>query len=215
MERSPIAVLPMRADQRDAAAGVFARAFQTDPAMIAAFPDPAQRAHVMRPLGDWNIRLGELFGTVLVAGDPLAGVLTWFSSEREEELEAKIEETYGSMPDDLGPEAWAHNEAMGPLWETPHEALKAAVGEQHWYVDLVAVDPKSQGQGIGGALLRAVNQRADAEAMPCALFTFTERNVSLYQRHGYEIVCKGIAAIVPLIYWGMKRPAMETATGSP
>ena len=207
-------VVPMRADQHDGAAEVFARAFQTDPAMIAAFPDPALRARVLRPLGDWNVRLGVRFGTVLVAGDPLAGVLTFFSSEREAELEAKIADTYGSMPDELGADAWAHNQAMGPLWEIPHEALKAAVIEPHWYVDLVAVDPANQGQGIGSALLRAVNERADAKGQACALFTFTAGNVSLYLRHGYAVVCEGVAPIVPIRYWGMMRPPATAGCGT-
>jgi ribosomal protein S18 acetylase RimI-like enzyme len=80
------------------------------------------------------------------------------------------------------------------------------VAEPHWYLDLLAVDPDRQGLGIGSALLRAVNERSDADGRPCALFTFTEQNVRLYQRHGYEIVDDGEAPLMPLHYWCMKRP---------
>jgi ribosomal protein S18 acetylase RimI-like enzyme len=71
---------------------------------------------------------------------------------------------------------------------------------------LLAVDPGRQGIGIGSALLQAVNARSDADGRPCALFTFTERNAGLYQRHGYEIIAEGEAPIMPLHYWCLKRP---------
>jgi ribosomal protein S18 acetylase RimI-like enzyme len=61
--------------------------------------------------------------------------------------------------------------------------------------------------GIGSALLQAVNARSDADGRPCALFTFTERNVGLYRRHGYEIVDEGEAPLMPLHYWCLKREA--------
>lgn len=206
MSGSSIRIVPMRADQQERAAEVFARAFLGDPAMVAAFPDPIERSRVMRVMGDWNIRLGMTFGEVFVTAGQVDGVLTLFSSEREEELEEKIVDTYGSMRDEMGSEAWERNEAMGPLWEIPHEALKAAVAEPHWYLDLLAVDPDRQGIGIGSALLQAVNARSDADGRPCALFTFTERNAGLYQRHGYEIIAEGEAPIMPLHYWCLKRP---------
>ncbi|HYP60987.1 MAG TPA: GNAT family N-acetyltransferase [Thermomicrobiales bacterium] len=207
MAGTSIRVVPMRADQRERAAEVFARAFLSDPAMVATFPDSDERTRVMRVMGNWNIRLGETFGEVFVTAGEVDGVLTLFSSEREEELEEQIFDTYGSMPDEMGPEAWERNEAMGRLWEIPHEAMKAAVAEPHWYLDLLAVDPDRQGMGIGSTLLQVVNARSDADGRPCALFTFTERNVGLYQRHGYEIVAEGEAPLMPLHYWCLKRPS--------
>jgi MFS family permease len=51
----------------------------------------------------------------------------------------------------------------------------------HWYLWLLGVDPDRQGQGVGSALLAPILARADAEGLPCALETLTERNVWFYR----------------------------------
>jgi ribosomal protein S18 acetylase RimI-like enzyme len=197
----------MRPDQSGRAAEVFALAFHTDPSSIATVPDPVERARIMPLIGAWNIRLGLMYGEVLVTDGNLDGVLTVFTSEREGELEESVDDTIGELAERMGPEAWARNEELWPVWDIPHERMKEAVGEPHWYVDMLAVDPAWQGMGIGSALLQVVSDRADSDGRPCALFTYSERNVRLYERHGYEVVHAGETPIISIPYWCMKRPS--------
>jgi GNAT superfamily N-acetyltransferase len=59
----------------------------------------------------------------------------------------------------------------------------------HWYLDGLAITPKSQGLGIGSLLLQPVLDLADREEQACCLYTSTERAVRFYQRQGF-IVCE-------------------------
>src|SRR5262249_47974275 len=58
----------------------------------------------------------------------------------------------------------------------------------HWYLALLGVSPRRQGQGIGRALLTPVLRRADQEALPCYLETFVSENVPFYERRGFRVV---------------------------
>lgn len=57
--------------------------------------------------------------------------------------------------------------------------------EPHWYLPLIGVQPSKQGNGYGSALLRASLARSDADGAPAYLEATSERNVPLYERHGF------------------------------
>lgn len=59
---------------------------------------------------------------------------------------------------------------------------------KHWYLGYLGVAPGHQGQGIGAAMLREVLAEADAAGLPAYLESSNERNLSLYQRHGFDVV---------------------------
>jgi len=58
----------------------------------------------------------------------------------------------------------------------------------HGYLALLAVDPRCQGLGFGGALLRPVLARLEESGLPCYLETHTPRNVSFYGHFGFDVV---------------------------
>jgi ribosomal-protein-alanine N-acetyltransferase len=57
-------------------------------------------------------------------------------------------------------------------------------------VHTIAVDPASQGRGVGTALLRALLERADEVAAPTFLEVRTDNApaIALYQAHGFESI---------------------------
>ena len=61
--------------------------------------------------------------------------------------------------------------------------------QPHFYIDILAVNPESQGKGIGRALLSKVHQisEQDSESYGVALDTHTQENVDYYKRCGYEV----------------------------
>jgi ribosomal protein S18 acetylase RimI-like enzyme len=59
--------------------------------------------------------------------------------------------------------------------------------EPHWYLAVLGVDPSRQGRGFGSHLMQPVLERCDSDEIPAYLETDTERNVTLYQRHGFEV----------------------------
>jgi GNAT superfamily N-acetyltransferase len=60
--------------------------------------------------------------------------------------------------------------------------------EPHWYLPFVGVQPGWQGRGIGSALLEPVLERCDRDGVPAYLKASSERNLALYERHGFEVV---------------------------
>lgn len=60
--------------------------------------------------------------------------------------------------------------------------------DPHWYLPMIGVDPSRQNQGNGGALLRHALARCDREGLPAYLESSNPMNITLYQRHGFEIM---------------------------
>jgi len=57
--------------------------------------------------------------------------------------------------------------------------------EQHYYLAFIAVAPRLQGLGLGGAMLEATVKRADELAVPAYLENSNPRNTKLYERVGF------------------------------
>ncbi len=60
--------------------------------------------------------------------------------------------------------------------------------EPLWQLDSIAVDPRQQGRGYGGALILDGLAWAQADGVGAFLSTGTERNVSIYGRYGFRVV---------------------------
>jgi GNAT superfamily N-acetyltransferase len=60
--------------------------------------------------------------------------------------------------------------------------------EPHYYLAFVGVQPEGQGRGIGSALLAPVLECCDRDGVPAYLEATSERNLALYERHGFEVV---------------------------
>jgi ribosomal protein S18 acetylase RimI-like enzyme len=63
----------------------------------------------------------------------------------------------------------------------PHEA-------PHWYLYCIGTVSSVQGRGIGSRMLCTVLDEADTFGSPAYLESSNERNVPLYERHGFEVV---------------------------
>lgn len=58
----------------------------------------------------------------------------------------------------------------------------------HWYLAFLGTRCDSQGQGVGSAMLREVLAQADDSRTPAYLESSNERNLTLYERHGFRVV---------------------------
>ena len=169
------------ADEHEAAAEALALAFADDPCWAHLLPDDSSRAEKL---------------------------LAYFSSEIET-LVPKYREVW--VTEDGGAAAvWAPpGRWRVPLHMTMREAgrmlgvfgrrlplgLRAAMrleghhpkSPEHWYLHYLGVEPRRQGRGLGGALLRPVLEACDRERIPAHLEASTERNRMLYERNGFEL----------------------------
>lgn len=75
--------------------------------------------------------------------------------------------------------------------------------EPHWHLALVGVDPTQQGKGIGAALLRYALTRIDEQHLHSYLESSNPANITLYQRHGFEVIREirvgGSPPVIPML----------------
>ena len=58
--------------------------------------------------------------------------------------------------------------------------------ENCWYLTMIGVDSAYQGQGLGAALMKHALKQVDESGGSAYLESSNPRNLSLYQRHGFE-----------------------------
>ena len=81
-------------------------------------------------------------------------------------------------------------EAAGADAEERTLGIMGCLDEHHphgsfYFLNLLAVVPEAQGQGIGSAMLERVLDRCDREGVPAYLDATSERGKELYERHGF------------------------------
>jgi ribosomal protein S18 acetylase RimI-like enzyme len=191
-------------DDIDDCARVLALAFQDDPGTINFEPDDERRRSVLPPFFRTFVAasLSE-DGDLVVAGDPIEGIASWFGPER-----------HGPSPDAMG--AHGFGEVLAVAGPESADRLLAMVGEierqhslltdgPHYRLEFFGVVPDRQGTGQGTALIEDGHRRADALGLPTYLETFSDWNVGFYRRRGYEVVGEfTIGNGKP--GWGMIRP---------
>ncbi|HSV38604.1 MAG TPA: GNAT family N-acetyltransferase, partial [Nocardioidaceae bacterium] len=60
----------------------------------------------------------------------------------------------------------------------------------HWTLQYVGLRGTVQGRGLGTALVAPRLEAIDADGLPCGLTSSNPRNVSFYQRLGFEVVAE-------------------------
>ncbi len=58
----------------------------------------------------------------------------------------------------------------------------------HYYLPMIGAAASARGQGLGGALLSAVTEECDRGHVPAYLESSNQRNLTLYRRHGFEVI---------------------------
>jgi ribosomal protein S18 acetylase RimI-like enzyme len=72
--------------------------------------------------------------------------------------------------------------------------------EPHWYLPLIGVDPFQQGKGLGSALMRHALARCDSERKAAFLESSNPKNVSFYERHGFEVLGRIQVGASPILF---------------
>lgn len=75
------------------------------------------------------------------------------------------------------------------------------------YFTLAATHRDDQGKGVATRLLAAMTEQAERDALPIFLETSNHRNVSLYQRHGFQLVAEASPVEGGPTVFAMVRPA--------
>lgn len=112
---------------------------------------------------------------VLVVGDPVVGVAV--------ALPPGV--SVGASPE-VGAEVIAlHGRRIGPALDADAVIDRFRPADPGWVLHTLAVDPGSQGRGVGSALLEEVVRRAGDAGV--TVETATPAAVALYRRHGFAV----------------------------
>lgn len=191
-------------DQIPLAGAVLEQAFSGDPLNVYTCPDPAERTRVFSWLFTAMVRTNAHLQSVYITGENLNGVAVWLpphASKRTAE-ESRLLDGLDQMSIQFGLAAYERFSSVFSYFEPLH---KETIQGRHWYLSLLGVAPRQQGQGIGGALLAPVLHQADTEGLPCYLETFVPKNVSFYQHRGFQIAATTLEPRSQIPCWIMRR----------
>ncbi|MEQ1763800.1 MAG: GNAT family N-acetyltransferase [Pyrinomonadaceae bacterium] len=159
----------------EAATSVITLAFSTDPIARWTYPDPDQYLQFFPQF----IRAfaGKSFekGTAYLAPD-FAGAALWLKPGVESNEDALLGLIWESTSSDVQKDLFPMFEQMAAFHpESPH-----------WYLPMIGVEPSRQGSGVGSALLQHSLANCDADGLPAYLESSNPKNLSLYERFGFE-----------------------------
>lgn len=186
---------PATIDDVPRVARTLTAAFFDDPVLAWCYPDLDRRSRI----------LPEFFRLIVDAYLPHDGVYTttghvsaavWVPPSAdvdEEKLGSDVEGISGTDAERI---------------YTLLELIEARHPRQvdHQYLFALGTRPDWQSLGIGSRMLRAVLTDCDDDGMPAYLEATTERNMRLYERHGFEVTDVLALPDGPDI-WCMWRPA--------
>ena len=75
-----------------------------------------------------------------------------------------------------------------------------------WYLALLAVDPAFQRIGLGSIMMKHVNRLLDNTGSQGYLESSNTKNISLYQRHGYEVMGEIKVGDCPVVIPMLREP---------
>ncbi len=161
--------------ETEAVVATVVAAFVSDP--VARFTWPTARAYLrgMDRSAHEFARVGIAHGSVFVADD-LAGAALWIPPSIEPDNEALL----------VLLQTTADPTRLDDAIATYARMAAAHPPEPHWYLPLLGVDPMAQGRGEGGRLMAHATRQLDREGTLAYLESSNPRNVSLYERHGFE-----------------------------
>ena len=110
--------------------------------------------------------------------DSYAGVALWLPPGVHPDEERLAELIESTMPASIRHEVYSVFEQMAKYHPT----------DPHWFLPLIGVDPAHRGKGLGDALMTHALRRADRDHVAVYLESTNPRNMSLYRRHGFDVL---------------------------
>jgi len=182
-------------DEMPQAVSSIVAAFITDP--LARFAWPAAHEHLRSmPLAAREFAGGSFEHDAAYVSDDLCAVALWLPP--------------GVHPNGDGLEKVFRNTArpenMDDLLATFEQMEQAHPEEPHWYLPMIGVEPNAQGRGLGGAMMRHAVARCDHEGALAYLESSNPRNITLYERHGFEVMGTIQVGAGPIVTPMLRKP---------
>jgi ribosomal protein S18 acetylase RimI-like enzyme len=148
------------------------------PAFLRAFGGSAFASHTVWRLGEFR------------------AVAMWLPPHVEPDGEAVVAQIKQSVAPNQHADLFAVLDQMGAAHPT----------YPHWYLPWFGVDGAEQGKGLGGELMRSCLGFVDQDRLPAYLESPNPRNISFYERHGFEVTGVSQAGACPPVYSMLRSP---------
>lgn len=180
-----IKITRLNTEDSDRIIEVFFAAFEQDPLMYYFFGNEYQ--NLAKYVMGYICHLARLSDSILL-GASIEEELQGVALITPPEIVARDRhEAIAFLDEQL---ATAIGEAIVMRMEAYFQVKEAHKPKQtHFYLDILGVMPKSQGQGVGKALIETLHKMSEKSPQSCgvALDTENESNLNFYQGLGYSI----------------------------
>jgi GNAT superfamily N-acetyltransferase len=199
MEAKPITIVPARSDQGALVADILADSFLHDPVMNWVIP---------------NVRLYKPFFRLLTEKLFLVHQHTYLEQNGNgaalwlpPAVSFNMPMTPGQMLLILRLVLTRGPGVIPRLQEVQKTMEKYHPRQPHYYLQSIGARQAWQGRGIGAALLKHVTPLCDRDKMPAYLESSSEKNLALYERHGFEVFhSENIGVDGPPMWFMLRQP---------
>jgi GNAT superfamily N-acetyltransferase len=169
--------------------------------------DTARRRALLAEYFAYSIQEGRELGRCVHLADETCGVAVWLLPQAPEVESQAAQQKRTFLGTALSAEGCANYYRIIDFMSAKAASL---VDDGAWYLSIVAVDPAAQGQGLGRKLLKPTIAEADRAGATCYLETFSQRNLSFYQRLGFAPAARFTEPTTGADYTVMARPPGKT-----
>ncbi|HTN72374.1 MAG TPA: GNAT family N-acetyltransferase [Methylomirabilota bacterium] len=152
-------------------------AFSADPAVRWLYPDPRQYTanfpSFVRAFAGKAFEHGCAYSI-----DGFSGAALWLPPGVHPDAEVLAGLIQRSVSEHKLEEVFGVFEQMGSYHPS----------EPHWYLPLIGVDPAQQSRGYGSALMEHALIRCDRDKKLAYLESSNPKNITLHERHGFELL---------------------------
>ncbi len=175
------------------AVDVLAKAFFDYPVIQYLFPNNQKRKLI--PLYNLLVKIGVRYGQVIGSSFDLEGVAIWLDSNQDIGLSKEIRCGALSYLYHIGFKSFQKSLSLDTFISKLH---KKHMKTHHYYLSQIGVNPHFQGKGFASKLIKH-----KLDDLPIYLQTNTEKDVSIYQHLGFEIIDKEVIPNTDIPHWSM------------
>lgn len=166
-------------------AKILTASFIDDPSFSFIFGDNSSQASALNAFFELFATDAMQRGKIEIAPDE-QGACIWYSAEVDifnEQFEVVLGKIINAIAEIAGQEPSKRFEQI------IEKLSESEPTQKHCEVFFIGLKPSARNKGIGKSLLKPVLDYADTNQVGCYLVSSNARNISFYERHGFQKYC--------------------------
>ncbi|MFW9882028.1 MAG: GNAT family N-acetyltransferase [Candidatus Thorarchaeota archaeon] len=184
---------------------VLSRAFQNDPIIRWQIPNANKRFLKASYIFEIKLRIGIRYGEVYGTSENLEGIAIWRAPKNVNYPYWQYLKNGGfKLPFKFG----LKNTKRMTFVKAVNDSMRNIYMKKlytYYYLELIGVDPKFQGQGFASKLIKPMLKRIDNENLLIYLETTLARNLPLFEYFDFEKLEEIIIPDTNIVHWSMIR----------